>query len=157
MGVDNVLHNYVEQLHVLDLPVHQVNFFGLDGGWWRGSFWDTFGGGGLCDFTGSFTNILTCRDLPGIGCQVANVEYRETVTRTDTSHRETYTGCKYNPLKTRVNQNNSDITTLNEEHKGTTLTHSHKCLLFTFDLDISCILPKAGQNFWTLGTSLIPL
>ena len=58
----------------------------------------------------------TCRVLPGIGCQVA------TVTRTDTSHRETNTGCTYNPLKTRVNQHNSDITTLNEEHKGTTLS-----------------------------------
>ena len=31
MGVDNVLHNYVEQLHVLDLPVHQVNFLGWMG------------------------------------------------------------------------------------------------------------------------------
>ena len=64
----------------------------------------------------------TCRVLPGIGCQVDNVVYRATVTRTDTSHRETYTGCTYNPLKTRVNQHNSDITTLNEEHKGTTLS-----------------------------------
>ena len=34
----------------------------------------------------------TCRVLPGIGCQVDNVVYRATVTRTDTGHRETYTG-----------------------------------------------------------------
>ena len=64
----------------------------------------------------------TCRVLPGIGCQVDNLVYKATVTRTDTSHRETYTGSTYNPLKTRVNQHNSNINTVNEKEKGTTLS-----------------------------------
>ena len=64
----------------------------------------------------------TCEVFPGIGCMVDNLVYRATVDRTDTSHRETYTGCTYNPMKTRYNQHNSDINTLNEEHKGTTLS-----------------------------------
>ena len=69
-----------------------------------------------------FMTLETYRVLPGIGCQVGNVVYRATVTRTDTSHRETYTGCTYIPLKTRVNHHNSDINTLNEKYKGTTLS-----------------------------------
>ena len=64
----------------------------------------------------------TCRVLPGIGCQVDNLVYRATVTRNDTSHRETYTGSTYNPIKTRVNQHNGDINTQNEERSGTTLS-----------------------------------
>ena len=64
----------------------------------------------------------TCRVLPGVGCMVDNVVYRATITRTDTNHRETYTGSTYNPLKTRVNQHNNDINTQNEERKGTTLS-----------------------------------
>ena len=57
----------------------------------------------------------TCRVLPGVGCMVDNVVYRATITRTDTNHRETYTGSTYNPLKTRVTQHNSDINSQNEE------------------------------------------
>ena len=64
----------------------------------------------------------TCKVFPGIGCQVDNLVYKATVTRTDTSHRETYTGSTYNPMKTRYNQHNSNIHTLNEETKGTTLS-----------------------------------
>ena len=64
----------------------------------------------------------TCKVFPGIGCMVDNLVYRATVTRTDTSHRETYTGCTYNPMKTRYNQHMTDINSLNEEHKGTTLS-----------------------------------
>ena len=64
----------------------------------------------------------TCRVLPGVGCMVDNVVYRATITRTDTNHRETYTGSTYNPLKTRVNQHNNDITTQDEKRKGTTLS-----------------------------------
>ena len=54
----------------------------------------------------------TCRVLPGIGCQVA------TVTRTDTSQRETYTGSTYNFMKIRFNQHNSDINTLNDKKES---------------------------------------
>ena len=64
----------------------------------------------------------TCQVFPGIGCMVDNLVYKATVTREDTNHRETYTGCTYNFMKTRYNQHMSDITTLNEEHKGTTLS-----------------------------------
>ena len=41
---------------------------------------------------------------------------------TPATGRLTLVALIYNPLKTRVNQHNSDITTLNEEHKGTTLS-----------------------------------
>ena len=64
----------------------------------------------------------TCKVFPGIGCQVDNLVYKATVTRTDTSQRETYTGSTYNFMKIRFNQHNSDINTLNEDHKGTTLS-----------------------------------
>ena len=64
----------------------------------------------------------TCKVFPGIGCQVDNLVYKATVTRTDTSQRETYTGSTYNFMKIRFNQHNSDINTLNENHKGTTLS-----------------------------------
>ena len=64
----------------------------------------------------------TCKVLPGIGCMVDNLVYKATVTRTDTNHRETYTGCTYNPMKTRYNQHNSDINTQSEKNKGTTLS-----------------------------------
>ena len=64
----------------------------------------------------------TCKVFPGIGCMVDNLVYKATVTRTDTNQRETYTGCTYNPMKTRYNQHNSDITTLREDRKGTTLS-----------------------------------
>ena len=64
----------------------------------------------------------TCKVFPGIGCMVDNLVYRATVTRTDTNKRETYTGCTYNPMKTRYNQHMSDITTKNEAHTGTTLS-----------------------------------
>ena len=64
----------------------------------------------------------SCIVFPGIGCMVDNLVYKATVTRTDTSHRETYTGSTYKPMKTRFNQHNSDMNTLNEEHKGTTLS-----------------------------------
>ena len=65
----------------------------------------------------------SCRVLPNIGCQVDNLVYRATITRTDTNHRETYTGSTYNPLKTRVTQHNADINTQNEERSGTTLSN----------------------------------
>ena len=64
----------------------------------------------------------TCKVLPGIGCMVDNLVYKATVTRTDTNHRETYTGCTYNTMKTRYNGHNSDINTKNEMVKGTTLS-----------------------------------
>ena len=64
----------------------------------------------------------TCKVFPGIGCQVDHLVYKATVTRTDTYHRETYTGCTYNPMKTRYNQHMSDIHTQNVEHTGTTLS-----------------------------------
>ena len=64
----------------------------------------------------------TCKVFPGIGCMVDNLVYKATVTRTDTNHRETYTGCTYNPMKTRYNQHNSDINTQSEKNKGTTLS-----------------------------------
>ena len=67
-------------------------------------------------------NPDTCKVFPGIGCIVDNLVYKATVTRTDTNHRETYTGCTYNPMKTRFNQHNSDMNTSNENHTGTTLS-----------------------------------
>ena len=53
---------------------------------------------------------------------VDNLVYKATVTRTDTNHRETYTGCTYNPMKTRYNSHMSDINTVNMDHTGTTLS-----------------------------------
>ena len=64
----------------------------------------------------------TCRVLPGIGCMVDNLVYKATVTRNDTSQEESYTGSTYNTLKKRVNQHNTDINTLREDVKGTTLS-----------------------------------
>ena len=64
----------------------------------------------------------TCKVFPGIGCMVDKLVYKATVTRTDTNHRETYTGCTYNPMKTRYNGHMNDINTKNEEHTGTTLS-----------------------------------
>ena len=64
----------------------------------------------------------TCRVLPGIGCMVDNLVYKATVTRNDTSQEESYTGSTYNTLKKRVNQHNTDINTLREDMKGTTLS-----------------------------------
>ena len=45
---------------------------------------------------------------------------KETFPKTnDTNRRETYTGCTYNPMKTRYNGHMTDINTRNEEHTGT--------------------------------------
>ena len=60
----------------------------------------------------------TCKVFPGIGCQVDNLVYKATVTRTDTSQRETYTGSTYNFMKIRFNQHNSDINTLNDKKES---------------------------------------
>ena len=74
------------------------------------------------DWGGGWGNIISRKVFHGIGCMVDNLVYKSTVTRTDNNHRETYTGCTYNPMKTRYNQHNSDINTQSEKNKGTTLS-----------------------------------
>ena len=67
----------------------------------------------------------TCKVMPGIGCQVANVVYKATVTRADTSQVETYTGSTAQTIKDRWRGHDSDIR--HPERSGTCLSkYIHK-------------------------------
>ena len=67
----------------------------------------------------------TCKVMPGIGCKVANVVYKATVTRADTSQVETYTGSTAQTMKERWNGHMSDIR--HPEKAGTGLSQDiHK-------------------------------
>ena len=66
-------------------------------------------------------NPDTCLIFPGIGCTISNIVYRATVTRADTSHKETYTGSTCQTFKGRLNTgHNPDIR--NRSRDGTTLS-----------------------------------
>ena len=66
-------------------------------------------------------NPDTCLIFPGIGCTISNIVYRATVTRADTSHKETYTGSTCQTMKGRLNTgHNQDMK--NRSRDGTTLS-----------------------------------
>ena len=66
-----------------------------------------------------------CKVMPGIGCMVANVVYKATVTRADTSQVETYTGSTAQTMKGRWSGHDSDIR--HPEKSGTCLSkYIHK-------------------------------
>ena len=73
-------------------------------------------------FTCPGKNPDTCKVLPGMGCSIDNVVYRATVTRADTSHQETYTGCTAQTIKGRFNGHSGDMSNPKLKGKGATLS-----------------------------------
>ena len=65
-------------------------------------------------------NPDTCLIFPGIGCTISNIVYRATVTRADTSHKETYTGATCQTFKGRLKDHKQDMNNRNRD--GTTLS-----------------------------------